>query len=97
MFDHLLFGLQGEPRCVAQAIYIITAAVDRYKELCEGRYTGEPTATMQPQYVQQSWLGHTASRCKHTHHLKHECSQQRTVHVLVNVHISPVVASTVAG
>jgi hypothetical protein len=33
--------LQGEPRCVAQAIYVVTAAVDRYKELCEGRYSGE--------------------------------------------------------
>jgi hypothetical protein len=37
----LLPLLQGEPRCVAQAIYIVTAAVDRYKELCEGRYSGE--------------------------------------------------------
>jgi hypothetical protein len=33
---------QGEPSCVAQAVYVITAAVDRYKELCEGKYTGEP-------------------------------------------------------
>jgi hypothetical protein len=40
----LLFCLQGEPRCVAQAIYIVTAAVDRYKELCEGRYSGEAAA-----------------------------------------------------
>lgn len=29
---------------MAQAIYIVTAAVDRYKELCEGRYTGEASA-----------------------------------------------------
>jgi hypothetical protein len=32
---------QGEPSCVAQAVFVITAAVDRYKELCEGRYSGE--------------------------------------------------------
>ncbi len=31
---------QGEPACVAKAVYIITAAVDRYKELCEGKYNG---------------------------------------------------------
>jgi hypothetical protein len=28
---------------MAQAIYVITAAVDRYKELCEGKYSGELT------------------------------------------------------
>lgn len=32
---------QGEPSCVAQAVYVVTAAVDRYKELCEGKYSGE--------------------------------------------------------
>jgi hypothetical protein len=37
----LLCGLQGEPSCVAQAVFVITAAVDRYKELCEGKYSGE--------------------------------------------------------
>lgn len=33
--------LQGEPSCVAQAVVVVTAAVDRYKELCEGKYSGE--------------------------------------------------------
>jgi hypothetical protein len=42
----LLCVLQGEPSCVAQAVYIITAAVDRYKELCEGKYTGETRAQL---------------------------------------------------
>jgi hypothetical protein len=32
---------QGDPQNMAQAIYIISSAVDRYKELCEGRYKGE--------------------------------------------------------
>ena len=32
---------QGERRSMAQAIYIVTAAVDRYKELCEGKYSSE--------------------------------------------------------
>jgi hypothetical protein len=32
---------QGEASCVAQAVYVIIAAVDRYKELCEGKYSGE--------------------------------------------------------
>lgn len=32
---------QGERRSMAQAIYVVTAAVDRYKELCEGKYSGE--------------------------------------------------------
>ncbi|WIA13867.1 hypothetical protein OEZ85_002439 [Tetradesmus obliquus] len=36
-----IFVIKGEARCVAQAIYIVTAAVDRYKELCEGRYSGQ--------------------------------------------------------
>lgn len=31
---------QGDRRSMAQAIYVITAAVDRYKELCEGKYNG---------------------------------------------------------
>jgi hypothetical protein len=46
-----LFCLQGEPRCVAQAIYIMTAAVDRYKELSEGRYTGEAATVAWPLVV----------------------------------------------
>jgi len=32
---------QGESSCVSQAVYVVTAAVDRYKELCEGKYSGE--------------------------------------------------------
>jgi hypothetical protein len=36
--------VQGEARAVAQAVYIVTAAVDRYKELCEGKYAGETAA-----------------------------------------------------
>eukprot|EP00775_Hariotina_reticulata_P005621 gene5621-5859_t len=36
-----IFLIKGEARCVAQAIYVVTAAVDRYKELCEGRYCGQ--------------------------------------------------------
>jgi hypothetical protein len=26
---------------MAKAVYVITAGVDRYKELCEGKYSGE--------------------------------------------------------
>lgn len=39
----LTTNMQGEPSCVAQAVYVVTAAVDRYKELCEGRYNGAGT------------------------------------------------------
>jgi hypothetical protein len=52
----LPYTLQGEPSCVAQAVYVIFSAVDRYKELCEGKYTGEqhiclPGANSTEQFV----------------------------------------------
>ena len=34
-------GLQGKKRAVVLALDIMCDAVDRYKELCEGRYCGE--------------------------------------------------------
>jgi hypothetical protein len=33
--------MQGTRASVASAVYVISAAVDRYKELCEGKYNGE--------------------------------------------------------
>ena len=32
---------QGEPASVAQALFVVSSAVGRYKELCEGKYSGE--------------------------------------------------------
>ena len=33
--------VEGEEEAVLQAVNVIVAAVDRYKDLCEGRYQGE--------------------------------------------------------
>lgn len=33
-------AMQGKRRAVVQALEVITEAVDRYKELCEGKYAG---------------------------------------------------------
>ena len=44
-------ALQGERRSMAQAIYVVTAAVDRYKELCEGKYTGGSVTSCAPHHA----------------------------------------------
>lgn len=40
--------LDGKPRNVARAVYIIKAAVARYKELCEGNYCNQLVDPVQP-------------------------------------------------
>jgi hypothetical protein len=42
---------------VARAVYVVSAAVDRYKELCEGKYNGErPPAAAGRGWVESSHL-----------------------------------------
>lgn len=41
---------------MAQALYVIASAVDRYKELCEGLYSGG--------WVGAAWGGAVRGRCK---------------------------------
>jgi hypothetical protein len=55
---------QGDRRSMAQAIYVVTAAVDRYKELCEGKYSGEDLFHM----LNASW----PSFCRHVHDYEEE-------------------------
>lgn len=63
---------------MAQAIYVISAAVDRYKELCEGRYVGQAVPRAQRvlgvefsyQPPPKSTVPYAAS-LKGTHHLGH--------------------------
>ncbi|GBF97607.1 hypothetical protein Rsub_10743 [Raphidocelis subcapitata] len=42
-----IFLIGGDRRSMAQAIYVVTAAVDRYKELCEGKYSGQAVPRVQ--------------------------------------------------
>ncbi len=36
-----VFVLEGEEADIVEAMTIVTTAIDRYKELCEGRCSGE--------------------------------------------------------
>lgn len=48
--------MQGDPQNMAQAIYIISSAVDRYKELCEGRYKGEGHCSRCLRHMHAAWV-----------------------------------------